>query len=220
MRVRGLTVSGTGGRAPARSPSPARRVAPAYTVAPARTLIAGVGHRFWRDHSVGPEWGDRLAELDWPDGVVVDDYSFGALAMVQRLEDERYDRAIFIACEERGRPAASVHVYPYTYDPSRLTDQRVHDHLFEAVAGVLAIDLLLVAGGHFGALPAETWVIEVEPHNTSWGDGISREVEAVYPDVLERVRDLVAGEGPDVRAGAGSAGRDVAPRGSKGPYRS
>lgn len=157
-----------------------------------RTLIAGVGHRFWRDHSAGPEWCDRLAELPWPEGTVVDDYSFGALAMAQRLEDERFGRAIFVTSEERGRAPASLHVYPYSYDPHLLSDQRVHDHLFEAVAGVVSIDLLLVIAGHFGALPDETWVIELEPANTQWGDGISAELDARYPDVLARVRTLVS----------------------------
>lgn len=156
-----------------------------------RTLVAGVGHRFWRDYSAGPEWCDRLAELTWPPHVVVEDYSFGALAMAQRLEDEPYDQAVFICCEERDREPASVHQYRYTYDPDALSLARVQDHLFEAVAGVVAIDLLLVAAGHFQVLPDETWVIEVEPANTAWGEGISPDVEACFPDVLARVRNLV-----------------------------
>jgi hypothetical protein len=29
-----------------------------------KTLIAGVGHRFWRDRSAGPEFCDRLGRLE------------------------------------------------------------------------------------------------------------------------------------------------------------
>jgi hypothetical protein len=47
-----------------------------------KTLIAGVGHRFWRDRSAGALWVDELARLEWPVHVTVDDYSFGAIAML------------------------------------------------------------------------------------------------------------------------------------------
>jgi Ni,Fe-hydrogenase maturation factor len=163
----------------------------------AGTLIAGVGHRFWRDYSVGPEWCDRLARLSWPEGVVVEDYSFGALAMAQRLEDEPYRRAIFICGEERGREPASLHLRRYRHQPERLSTQRVQDHLFEAVAGVIAIDLLLVTAGHFGVLPPETWVIEYEPADNGWGHGLSAAAEQRYPKVLGWVRDLASGVIPE-----------------------
>jgi hydrogenase maturation protease len=172
---------------------------------PTRTLIAGVGHRFWRDNSAGPEWCDRLARLQWPEGVTVEDYGFGALSMVHWLEDGDFDRAVFVCSEQRGRPPASLHVYRYCHDPGSITLQRVHEHLFEAVAGVIAIDLLLVAAGHFQALPDETWVIELEPVNTSWGEGISHELEALYPEVEAQVRKLVVGEQPAAEGSKGAA---------------
>ena len=161
------------------------------------TLIAGIGHRYWRDRSAGPEWCDRLAKLDWPPHVTVEDYSYGAWAMTQRLQDERYARGIFIAAEARERAPASLHVYRYAFDGAKYDALRVHDHLFEAVAGVVSIELLLVIAGHFGALPAETWVIEVEPADTGWGEGLSREVEALYPEVVATVRRLVGGTFPE-----------------------
>lgn len=165
---------------------------------PPKTLIAGVGHRFWSDYSAGPEWSDRLARLDWPDHVTVADYSYGAWAMTQRLQDERYRRCIFVAAEPRGREPAGLHVYRYRHDRAAFDPLRVHDHMFEAVAGVISIDLLLVVAGHFEALPDETWVVEIEPAQVEWGDGggLSSPVQRRYPEVAAIVAGLVAGEPP------------------------
>lgn len=165
-----------------------------------KTLIAGVGHRFWCDYSAGPEWADKLAELEWPAHITVDDYSYGAWAMTQNLQDEKYERCIFISAEPREREAASLHVYPFNFDEADYDPLRVHDHMFEAVAGVISVDLLVIVAGHFKALPKETWVIEVEPVNTEWADGqgISAAVEARYPEVETIVKNLVKGIAPEV----------------------
>lgn len=164
----------------------------------AKTLIAGVGHRFWSDYSTGPEWSDRLAELEWPAHVSVEDYSYGAWGMTQNLQDDKYERCIFITAEPREREPASLHVYRYRHDEAEYDPLRVHDHMFEAVAGVISVDLLLVVAGHFKALPSETWVIELEPANVEWGDGggISQAVQARYPEVEALVKALVEGKKP------------------------
>lgn len=157
-----------------------------------KVLIAGVGHRFWRDLSAGVVWSDRLKALPWPAGVSIEDYGFGALAMAQRLEEERYEKAIFLTAEIRGQPPGSLRVYRYAYNPGSLPPLKVHDHFFEAVAGAIAIDLLLVVAGHLKALPPETWVVEVEPKDTGWGEGLSPEIEACFPEALAEVRRLIA----------------------------
>lgn len=164
-----------------------------------KTLIAGVGHRFWSDYSTGPEWSDKLAALEWPSYITVDDYSYGAWAMTQQLQDDKYDRCIFISAEPREREPASLHVYPFTFDDRDYDPMRVHDHMFEAVAGVISVDLLVIVAGHFKALPKETWVIEVEPVNTEWADGqgISEAVQARYPEVEAIVKTLVSGKQPE-----------------------
>jgi hydrogenase maturation protease len=169
------------------------------TGAKPKTLIAGVGHRYWSDYSVGPEWVDRLAKLEWPSHVTLQDYSFGAWAMTQQLQDDKYERCIFIAAEPRGRKPASIHVYPYQFDEKNFDPLRVHDHMFEAVAGVISIDLLLVVAGHFKALPKDTWVIELEPANVNFADGqgLSREITNKYAEVEHLVKILVRGEIPE-----------------------
>ena len=163
-----------------------------------KTLIAGVGHRFWSDYSAGPEWSDKLAKLEWPSNITVEDYSYGAWAMTQQLQDDKFERCIFISAEPRERKAASLHVYPFKFNEDDYDPLRVHDHMFEAVAGVISVDLLLIVAGHFKALPEDTWVIEIEPANTDWADGqgLSEAVKALYPDVETIVKQLVQGQVP------------------------
>jgi len=158
---------------------------------PETTLIAGVGHRFWGDRSTGPVWVDRMAALDWPEQVVLDDYSFGAIAMTQQLQAQPHARAVFVTAEQRDRPAATLYLDRHLSRDA--TPEHVQACVAEAGGGVVAIDLLLVIAEHFKALPAETWVLEIEPADADWGDGLSPRVEALYPQALDMVRALVAG---------------------------
>lgn len=165
----------------------------AASAPPQRTLIAGVGHRFWGDRSAGAVWVDRMAALPWPDHVVVDDYSFGAIAMAQKLQTEDFGRAIFVTAEERERPPATLHLRRHA--GAGATPDHVQACIAEAGGGVVAIDLLLVIAEHFGALPPETWVLEVEPGDTGWGERLSAGVEALYPEALALLRRLADGGG-------------------------
>lgn len=156
-----------------------------------RRLIAGVGHRFWSDLSVGPVWHDRLAALDWPDDVAVEDFGFGAIAMTQRLGDERFRQAVFVAGEERGRPPGTLRLAPY--EPAEIAPELVQAYVTEAGAGVIALDPLLEIARHFGVLPEETWLLEVEPVQSGWGEAMSPVMEALYPEALRLLRSFAEG---------------------------
>jgi len=147
------------------------------------TLIAGVGHRFWRDRSAGPEFCDRLAKLEWPAHVRVADYSFGAIPMTYQLQDDRYQQALFITSEVHGRAPGTLHLY--RPEPELPASVAFQEYMNEAGSGVIAIELLLVIAKQFGALPPETWVLEIEPVEENGPEGLTPEVEALYPKVLE-----------------------------------
>lgn len=152
-----------------------------------RSLIAGVGHRFWRDRAAGPEFCDRLAQLKWPSHVTVADYSFGAIAMTYQLQDDRYSRALFITAEVRGRPPGTLHLYRAEPElPASVGE--FQEYMNEAGSGVIAIDLLLVIARQFWALPPQTWVLEIEPVEENGPGGLTPEVQALYPRVLEIAR--------------------------------
>ncbi len=165
-----------------------------YPVQPGRTLIAGVGHRFWQDFSAGPIWADRMAELQWPESVEVSDFSFGAVAMMQNLQDVTWEKIIFLTAEARDRLPGTLDVY--RYQSGEETPQRVQDYVGEAGGGVVAIDPLLSIAGYFGVLPFHTWVIELEPRPRAWNDPDDRCLDEMFPHVLERVRLLLAGRYP------------------------
>lgn len=154
-----------------------------------RRLVAGVGHRFWRDLSAGPLWVDRLRAEPWPPGVDLEDYGFGALAMTQNLQDAGYGQVILLGSEQRGRAPGTLSVLRHE---SRAPDpEHVQDCLREAGSGAISLDLLLPIAGHFRALPESTWIVEVEPADTGWGDGLSPELESLFERVRAVLRELV-----------------------------
>lgn len=159
----------------------------------AKTLIAGVGHRFWRDRSVGPEFCDRLAKLEWPAHITTADYSFGAIPMTYQLQDDRYQQALFITSEVRGRTPGTLHLYRAEPElPASV--EAFQEYMNEAGSGVIAIELLLVIAKQFEALPPETWVLEIEPVEENGPEGLTPEVEALYPKVLEIARAFAMGK--------------------------
>lgn len=167
------------------------RAAWTTTAASVRVIVAGVGYRNLRDHSVGVEVVDRLEADAWPDGVVVEDLSYNPIAVVQRLEDEppdrRFQRAVIVGAVERsGRAPGTIAVY--RWDGVLPVDQEIHRAVTEAVTGVIALDNTLVVTRHFGALPDDVVVVEVEPAVHEFGDTFSELVGRQFETVCQLVR--------------------------------
>ena len=166
-----------------------------------RVIVAGVGYRNLRDHSVGIAVADRLLERAWGDDVVVEDLSYNPIAVVQRLEDEpperRFTRAVVVGAVERGnRPAGAVTAY--RWDAVLPCDEEIQRAVTEAVTGVIALDNTLVVARHFGGLPDEVVVIEVEPGVQEFGDEFSGPVA----EAVDRVCELAATMATDAGAAA------------------
>jgi hydrogenase maturation protease len=155
------------------------------------TLIAGVGYQNLRDLSIGPVIVPRLKELEWSPNVEIDDWSFGPIAVVQRLQDRPgfYDRIIFISAVERGRAPGGVYAYRWH---GKLPDaDEIQARIGEAVTGVISLDNLLIITTHFQVLPREVFVVEVEPLDTNWGPGFTPQVQAAQVRVIAIVQDIV-----------------------------
>ncbi|MCW5852750.1 MAG: hydrogenase maturation protease [Anaerolineae bacterium] len=151
-----------------------------------RVLIAGVGYRFLRDRSIGPALLPKLERMDWPDGVEVLDLHFGPVHMVHWLEEQRYDRLVFLAGHGRGREPGKVYCYPWNHE---LPDaEEIQQRVAEGVTGVIDLDHLLIVGQYFGVLPEDVIVVEVEPVDGGWGEGFSPAVELILDEVIETVR--------------------------------
>ncbi len=153
-----------------------------------RALIGGVGYRWSGDGSFGLVVSDLLATRDWPPSVDVEDLGYGALHVSLDLAeaDPPYERVILVAVAERGREPGRL--YRLRYEPTVPDTEEVQARMYEASAGVIDLDHLLVIGRHFGALPPDLVTIELEPHPGTTGDQLSPQAQALIPDAVELVR--------------------------------
>ena len=162
-----------------------------------RVIVAGVGYRNLRDHSVGVAVVDRLEARPWPADVVVEDLSYNPIAVVQRLQDEppdrRFERAVVVAAVERGRAPGTVTAY--RWDGGLPGDEEIQRAVTEAVTGVIALDNTLIVTQHFAALPDEVVVVEVEPAVHEFGEAFSDAVAGVVDPVCELVARLATDAG-------------------------
>lgn len=162
------------------------------------TLIAGVGYPYLRDMSLGCVVAAQLQNEPWPADVLVDDYSFGPIAVVHRWQamDQPFRKVVFFGAVERGKSAGEI--TQYRWEQPSLTNAQIQDRIAEAVTGVISLDNLLIIAGTLYGLPYNTVVIEIEPADLGWGDGFSDAVERAIP----KLRSLLQLEAGDVAQSA------------------
>jgi len=69
-----------------------------------RVLVGGVGYRLLRDLSLGPLLMDRLQLEKWPEGVEIEDLSYGPVGVMHNLDARPpYDRIVLVGGVQRGR---------------------------------------------------------------------------------------------------------------------
>jgi hypothetical protein len=159
-----------------------------------KVLIAGVGYYNLRDLSFGPLMLQELQKLDWPENLEFDDFSFGPIAVVQRMQDRPgyFDRVVFLAgVGRKGRVPSGL--YCYRWQSASPSNETVQQSVTEGVTGVVSLDNLLVIGDYFKVWPAEVVVIEVEPLSEDWGAEYSEPVQAVVAAVPGLVREVALG---------------------------
>lgn len=173
---------------------------------PGRVLIGGVGYRNLRDFSVGPILADRLAALEWPDHVTVEDLSYSPVAAVHRLREEwlPFERVILVGGVRRGREPGTITVY--RWDGQLPGPAQIQSCVAEAVTGVISLDNLLIIGRHFRALPDDVVVIEVEPGIEGWGEGFSEPIARAAERVVETIRRLIHSPEPALPHGVAGLG--------------
>jgi hydrogenase maturation protease len=155
-------------------------------------LLAGVGYPDLSDLSFGPALAERLRDEPLPAGVRIENLSYGPIAVVHWLENHReFERAIFFGAMERGREPGTLATYDWIADPPA---EVVQDRVSEAVTGVISLENVLIIARHFGVLPAETRVVEIEPAEKEWGLRLS-------PLGAERLEEAVAWVHREVRSG-------------------
>jgi len=138
-----------------------------------RVLIGGVGYQNLRDLSAGLHVLARLGQDGaLGDRVDLEDLSYGPVDVLFLLQRRRpYDAAVFVTGSKRGRVPGSVECR--RWDPAPISPDELQDRVVEGVTGVISLDNLLYICGHFGALPKEVIVVEVEAADEGWGEGMS-----------------------------------------------
>lgn len=135
-----------------------------------RVLVAGVGYQNLRDLSAGLLVLERLGPLG--DRVDIEDLSYGPIDVLFLLQRRAsYAAAVFVAGAKRDRPPGTVERRLWEFPP--IAPNELQDRVAEGVTGVISLDNLLHICGHFGALPPEVTLVEVEPADDGWGEGTS-----------------------------------------------
>ena len=163
-------------------------------------MVGGVGYRWLRDASFGLLVTDALAGDVWPDTVEIADLGYGALYVALDLLDRKppVDRLVLVAATVRGRAPGTLSCT--RWEAPLLDAEDVQARVREAGAGVIDLDHLLTIGHHFGALPSDVVCIELEPADTTGGDGLSERVAEQLPRACELARRLALAE-RDARVG-------------------
>ncbi len=152
-------------------------------------LVSGIGYSNLSDMSFGRVLLSELAEMTWPDHVHVEDLNYGPIMVYQWLEESpvKYDRAIFLSAAKRGREPGTLEVYRWDNPSPYPAD--VQARIGEAVTGVISLENLLIVCQHFGVLPKDVTIVEIEPQNENWGPDFSPVVAARVGEALEIVRN-------------------------------
>ena len=156
-------------------------------------LVGGVYELFQSDLDLGRLAVERLRGDGLPADVLAEDLHYGAVAVVQRLQELQPDVLVLVTAARRGRAPGTVErrrIAPASVDP---TDFQAA--IGDAVTGYVHIDLLVEVANGFEALPPRTVAVEVEPARTESGEGLSGPAAAGLEAALDVVR-LEVGRAP------------------------
>ncbi|MBA3357035.1 MAG: hydrogenase maturation protease [Pyrinomonadaceae bacterium] len=154
-------------------------------------LVSGIGYSNLRDMSFGRVLLSTLEQMDWPGHVHVEDLNYGPIMIYQSLEASavKYDRAVFVSAAKRGRKPGTLQIYRWPGELPR--DSEIQARIEEAITGVIDLDNLLIVCKHFGVLPDDVTIVEVEPEREDWGQEFSPVVAARVEEAIQAVRNQV-----------------------------
>jgi hydrogenase maturation protease len=155
-----------------------QEISPATCNLQLATLIVGLGNPLRGDDGVGVRVAQALTGWVLPDGVKVVDGGTPGLELVNLMED--WPRVILVDAANVGRKAGQF--VRFTLDETRLLGQDQH----LSVHGAGLRDALLLAQA-LDVLPAEVIIFGVQPARLDWQEGLSPEVEAALPGLVQSV---------------------------------
>lgn len=181
-------------------------------------LVGGVGQLFQGDLDLGRRAADALQQEGLGPQVSVEELTYGAVAVTQRLEDLRPGTLILVGAEPRDDPPGTVR--RRRIDAEDVDMATAQGAVADAITGYVAIDLVVDVAAALGALPPRTVSIEVEPVRRDPREELTPEAEAGLERALSMVRAEVRrvpvlelaeeiGHSLDAGPGAASPGREA-----------
>ena len=149
-------------------------------------LIGGVAELWQGDLDLGRRAVAVLAAEELGPGILVEELSYGAVAVAQRLEELRPRTLVLVGAAERGREPGAVERREPPPEPLPVAEAQLA--VGDAVTGYVSIDLVVQVAQALGALPPHVVAIEVEPASTEPSEALTPEAEAGLARALELVR--------------------------------
>jgi hypothetical protein len=153
-------------------------------------VIGGVAHLYQGDLDLGRVAIERLRHEDLGTDVAVEEFSYGAVAVAQRLEELRPELLLLVGAKARGREAGSVD--RRVLQPLPRAPVEAQASIADAVTGYIDMDLVLEVAQALHALPRRVVTIEVEPANTDPSERLSPLAEAALGQVIQIVHQELA----------------------------
>lgn len=165
-----------------------------------KVFIGTVGYHNLCNHSIGSKLLPQLQEMNWADGVDVDELNWGPIAIVQKFQAflVSYDRVILLSAIERpDRKIGDITVYKWQ---GKLPDEdMIQRCVGDAVTGVISVENLLIIGEYFKIWPAETFFVDVEPGPEQAGEDFTEEMQQAIPDLILMLQHLSSDDNLELR---------------------
>jgi hypothetical protein len=158
--------------------------------APTSVVVGGVAHLYQGDLDLGRRVVEQLAHDSLGPEVVVEEFSYGAVAVAQRIDELRPELLLLIGAKTRGRATGTVERRDITALSNTLEETQAA--IADSVTGYIDIDLVLEVAHGLGVLPARTVTIEIEPESTAPSEQLSASAEVALVQAVELVRRELA----------------------------
>jgi len=154
-------------------------------------LVAGIGLPWLQDLDLAMRFVQSVEGVEWAEDVIVEDLSFPAHRVLDRLLEIKPARVVLVVSMLRDVDPPGT-VRHYTLDLTPPPDEEVHQRLVESVTlGIVDVEHILAVVRYWRGLPEGTSVIEVEPGHSSFGldgaAGMAEPVDKVLAIVQEEV---------------------------------
>lgn len=114
---------------------------------------------------------------------MVEDFHYGAVAVVQRIAELAPQRLILAGAEPRGLLPGSV----TRRRISRTSPGEAQQSIEQAVTGYVSVEIAVRVVSALGALPARTVVFEIEPETTGPSETLSRAGAHALREVVAQI---------------------------------